>query len=291
VSELRIGPTAEIHVYVAVCLSVFTTQVSGIMANLGLSYPGIAGATGTRVDGGNRHNMACRLHEALFMCWCESRKEPRNHIHVLKMKYCMHKDELVLNVGEPLNDCSTLSSSTHAYPMVATNLGDMTDVSKKVLMWLYNDSATGSEFLANKRLLRDLCRGNSNPVTALSMLNVQSDVDHSRVMCELANMPHFRLQGVAEGIGYANALSGDTVATVMIGGLRSVMNDAFEIRAGQLIQWYFDFEAPLFCGNAQETARGDLIAVGMRIQPPMNKPSLVMIKELLLLLLLLDAEE
>ena len=241
------------------------------MANLGYSYPGIAGATGTRVDGGNRHNMACRVHEALLMSWCENKKEPRNHMHTFKMKYCMHKDELVLNVGQPLNDCSTMGNSTHAYPMVTTNLADMSETTKKVIMWLYNDSPTGSAFLRNKKLLRDVCRGSSNPILALQKLTDRNDIDHQRVLCEMANLPFFRLQGVTEGIGYASSLSGDTAATVMIGGLRTVMNGGFELRAGQLVQWYFDFEAPFFCGEAMEQSNGELIAVGMRIHEPLNQ--------------------
>lgn len=240
------------------------------MANLGYSFPGIAAATGTRVDGGNRHNMACRVHESLLMSWCENQKEPRNHMHVFKMKYCMHKDEIVLNVGQPLNDCSTVGNTTHAYPMVTTNLGDMSDVSKTVIKWLYNDSPTGSAWLQNKKLLRDVCRGSANPIAALKMLSQRNDIDHKRVMCELSNLPYFQAQGVSEGIGYACSLSGDTAATVMIGGLRTVMNGAFEMRAGQLVQWYFDFETGCFCSEASESPSGDLIAVGMRIGKPMN---------------------
>ena len=241
------------------------------MANLGYSYPGIAAATGTRVDGGNRHNMACKVHESMLMSWCENRKEPRNHMHTFKMKYCMHKDELALNVGQPLNDCSTLGTSAHAYPMVTTNLGDMTEVSRRVLLWLYNDSPTGYAFLRNKRLLRDVCRnGSANASSVLRMLTSRQDADATRVMCELSNMPYFQLQGVAEGIAYASTLSGDNVATVMIGGLRTVMNGGFECRAGQLLQWYFDFETPMFCGEAKENKKGEMLAVGMRVAGLIN---------------------
>jgi len=48
------------------------------------------------------------------------------------------------------------------------------------------------------------------------------------------------------GIAYASALSGDTVASVLIGGMCTVMNGAFECRAGQMLHWYFDFERPCF---------------------------------------------
>ena len=40
-------------------------------------------------------------------------------------------------------------------------------------------------------------------------------------------MPVFVPQGYALGIGYANHVSGDTVCTLQIGGMMTVMNGAF----------------------------------------------------------------
>ena len=48
--------------------------------------------------------------------------------------------------------------------------------------------------------------------------------------------------GFANTIGYAHANTGDTMTSVMIGGLRTVMNGDFEIFAGDLVQFYWTFE-------------------------------------------------
>jgi len=45
--------------------------------------------------------------------------------------------------------------------------------------------------------------------------------------------------GYANTLGYAHANSGDTMTSVMIGGLRTVMNGDFEIFPGDLVQFYW----------------------------------------------------
>jgi len=48
--------------------------------------------------------------------------------------------------------------------------------------------------------------------------------------------------GVASTLGYAHANSGDTMSSVMIGGLRTVQNGDFELFTGDLVQFYWTFE-------------------------------------------------
>jgi hypothetical protein len=45
--------------------------------------------------------------------------------------------------------------------------------------------------------------------------------------------------GFANTLGWAHANSGDTMTSVMIGGLRTVLNGDFEIFAGDIIQFYW----------------------------------------------------
>ena len=70
--------------------------------------------------------------------------------------------------------------------------------------------------------------------------------DKGNVAQEVKNLPYFMAQGYALGIAYVSALSGDTVGSVLIGGMCTVMNGAFDCRAGQMLQWYFDFEEDMF---------------------------------------------
>ncbi len=52
--------------------------------------------------------------------------------------------------------------------------------------------------------------------------------------------------GVSLGTAWAHPSSGDTVASVMIGGLRTVQNGAFPIHTNDLVCIYFDDERDLF---------------------------------------------
>lgn len=227
------------------------------------SYPGLAAATGTRVDSAAKHTMACKVNSDLLSCWCEEQNDARNHLHRQKMKYCMHKNELALNCGQPLNDISViLSGPARAYPSVTTNLGDMTETSKNILLWLYHTSDTGARFLHNKDQIRDICRKpHSSLVTAIRM---GMSYDTQRVHRELKDMPYFMPQGYALGMAFASALSGDTVGTVLVGGMVTVMNGAFEMRAGQMVMWYFDFEDAMFYKSSTEASQQHSYPIGCR---------------------------
>jgi hypothetical protein len=59
--------------------------------------------------------------------------------------------------------------------------------------------------------------------------------------------------GYANTLGWAHSNTGDTMTSVMIGGLRTVMNGDFEIFAGDLVQFYWCVCAPV---------RGSVLRVG-----------------------------
>jgi hypothetical protein len=64
--------------------------------------------------------------------------------------------------------------------------------------------------------------------------------------------------GFANTIGYAHPNTGDTMTSVMIGGLRTVMNGDFEIFAGDLIQFYWCFEKDDFMPDARRKPYFDI---------------------------------
>lgn len=218
-----------------------------LMANYGYnqSFPGLAGATGTRVDSAAKHIMACRVNDNLLAQWCDNQGNARNQLHIDKMKYCVHKDELVLNCGQPLHDEASILQTSTAYPSVVSTLGDMTPASKMALVQMYSDGTTGSDFMdAKKKLLQHT--KDPTKMQALLVKAKDTSANTSKVICELKNMPYFVAQGYALGLAYASSLSGDTVSSVLIGGMATVMNGAFECRSGQMLQWYFDFEVNAF---------------------------------------------
>jgi hypothetical protein len=68
---------------------------------------------------------------------------------------------------------------------------------------------------------------------------------------QIAEMPEFYFVGVSVGFAYPHPLSGDTVCTTMIGGMRTVMNGAFEVDTGDIIQWYWSAETNCFDANGK----------------------------------------
>ena len=62
----------------------------------------------------------------------------------------------------------------------------------------------------------------------------------------VSNIHDFIAVGYANTLGWAHAHSGDTMTSVMIGGLRTVMNGDFPVFTGDLIQWYWPFERECF---------------------------------------------
>ena len=64
----------------------------------------------------------------------------------------------------------------------------------------------------------------------------------NKAKLQLNTLPNMRVQGVALGTAYASPLTGDTVASVLVGGVVTVMNGAFPMHTGDQVQWYFDFE-------------------------------------------------
>lgn len=217
-------------------------------------YPGLAASTGTRVDSASKHIMACKINSDLLGMWC-SDATGREVLHSNKMRYCMHRDELVLSVGQPLNTTSVMNKQGHAYPSVITTLGDMMTGSKLLLMRLYHNSRSGKDWLQNKELLTQ--RDHTDKVAA------ECKCDGQKLWIQSRSMPFFEHQGYALGTAYASYLSGDQVASVLIGGMATVMNGHFECRAGQKLQWYFDFEANNFETNTVKI-RSVMIPAGTR---------------------------
>lgn len=204
------------------------------------SLPGLAGSTGTRVDSAAKHIMACKVDSCMLAGWCSDVQNAGNHMHIHKYKYCMTRDELALNTNMALNEESCMVKKGHAYPAVVTTLGDMSPQCVQLVTALYAGSHTGQNFLQCKDKLASIAK------------SISMEPNMAKVAQEIKNLPYFMAQGYALGVAYASALSGDTVGSVLIGGMCTVMNGAFDCRAGQMLQFYFDFEQDMFYQDTEK---------------------------------------
>jgi hypothetical protein len=205
-------------------------------------------------------------------------REDAEELQRNKYRYCIHKDELVVGIGRPWSvyslyvlillgfllylscgrDTTTVikRTSNSAYPKVISNLGALYDTpeSRNAVNMIrfmnhyarsirereniirffqkgehvdaqYRDKETGTI-----RQLPEVCQ------TFKAKPGSGGKMDTNRWMHVMTD--HFAV-GFANTVGYAHPNTGDTMTSVMIGGLRTVMNGDFEIFPGDLVQFYW----------------------------------------------------
>jgi len=205
--------------------------------------PGLGTATGTRVDSAAKHIMACKVDTRLLACWLpDESKDAVTTLHADKMKWCMHKDEVVLNTSK-----NSVDVAVKAYPMVVTTVGDMRPNVRKYIRNLYN-SRSASEFFTRQNLHESKAADDVIELKRLAECDPLTITDEqwTPIYNQISSLPDFRCQGIALGQAWASYLSGDTVASVLVGGMVTVQNGHFTMHTGDLVQWYFDFEKDLY---------------------------------------------
>ena len=209
-----------------------------LIANL-VAYqnPGIAAATSTRLDSAAKHIMACKVDSDLMMDFVSKNingpSDKRREMHINKHKYCVFKNDLVLCTNKPLfpSDNNKSGHRQNAYPAVVSTLGDVELCCKKFLAMYYSfNSATAQlDFHMTASQGTDKLKKNFQDKNGL-----------------ILNLPYFSAQGYALGTAWASDQTGDTVSSVLVGGMQTVMNGAFPCCAGEVLQWYFEFEEDMY---------------------------------------------
>lgn len=207
---------------------------------MSFGMPSIGTATGTRVDSAAKHIMACKVDSRALQAWCNDSNtvhDKENYIHTNKMKWCMHKDEIVLNTTKKKDKSD---GSAKAYPMVVTTLGEIAHETTTYIEELYAKETIVDFYLKWKQ---------PEMFSAATLQSIASSETKQHCMVvnqQIKTLPEFRCQGVALGQAWGSYLSGDTVASVLVGGMMTVLNGHFPMHTGDEVQWYFDFEQRLF---------------------------------------------
>lgn len=226
------------------------------MSTLGL-MPSLPQSTSTHLDSACKHIQQCRVsqdHMTKFQHW-RNAPDPDELIRN-KYRYCVHKDELVLGVGKCwAKDGSDKKFQNNAYPRVVSNLGGLSDqdgahdspVVKLIKVMYHNATSIPErnailEKMQNGKLEDfDMAPGDPEKYLGLSnAANRMAFVDY------IPKIHDFITVGYSNTLGWAHAHTGDTMTSVMIGGLRTVMNGDFEMFTGDLVQWYWPFERTCF---------------------------------------------
>ena len=207
--------------------------------------PSLANATGTLLDSACKHIQQCRVSYDHMLNFVENADELEKN----SMLYCVHKDEVVVGVTRPWKKCKTRQLPPSAYPRVVSNLGNLSKEEEKykvprmMIKYLFHYA---TDIIERNNIINDMC---STPPKFKVGYDVGSEENHyfydksKRAFMDLSihmsKMHDFYPVGISNTIGYAHPNSGDTMSSVMIGGLRTVMNGKWEVQAGDRIQWYF----------------------------------------------------
>jgi hypothetical protein len=211
-----------------------------------MQTPSLASATSTRVDSACKHIQQCRVSYDHMLDFVENPHELEKN----KMQYCVHKDEMVVGVARPWESERVRLLPISAYPRIVSNLGDITQpkysTPLKMIKYLchFATSLQKRQLIIRQMDTAPNTIGHFNPAqphyftdTAGARLDLRT---------HLSKMYDFYPVGIANTLGFAHPNSGDTMSSVMIGGLRTVMNGDFDVFAGDQIQWYWTFERNCF---------------------------------------------
>ena len=153
---------------------------------------------------------------------------------------------------------ATKRVGTQAYPRVISNLGALndSDETRKALMMIRFMNHYARTIHERQKIIKffndDAWVHPKRRASDGSMVSLGDDVkafapgkDLGGGKLELGTRKHLGIMydyfatGYANTLGWAHANTGDTMTSVMIGGLRTVMNGDFEIFAGDLVQFYW----------------------------------------------------
>ncbi|KAJ1463776.1 hypothetical protein T484DRAFT_1758588 [Baffinella frigidus] len=82
--------------------------------------------------------------------------------------------------------------------------------------------------------------------------------DFERGYDQIKCLPYFKTLGYSVGTAYAHERSGDTMASIMIGGINTCLNGAFPLQTGDRVMWYLTkAEAEMFMANGERINSGD----------------------------------
>jgi hypothetical protein len=231
-----------------------------------MAQSSIGNMTNTLIETGARHMQQCRTnYDVLLSLAGETEAELLNNPN----KWGMAKDELAVSCNRNIFDDAPKLATKYAYPSVITCLGSFCadDTAKKkdpalFLAAYYHFMGQYSVATISKAIFDEGRENTTFDEIEDGVGNAQS----LHVPAVAKQLRQFVPVGYSVTPACAHATTGDTVGSVQIGGLRTVMNGGFEVQTGDLIQMYLpDVESFLFNENGGRVSLGN---------PPITKAAL-----------------
>jgi hypothetical protein len=181
--------------------------------------------------------------------------ESADELEKNKMQYCIHRDEMVVGIGRPWKKSRVRTLPPSAYPRVVSNMGNLAKDEEKykiprmMMKYLFHFS---TDIIDRNNIINEM---DKNKITLGDKVKPKDAYftdplgNHMTLASFLHKMNDFYSAGISNTLGFAHPNSGDTMSSVMIGGLRTVMNGKWTVETGDKIQWYWTFEEDCFRGD------------------------------------------
>ena len=207
-----------------------------------MNGPNLATATGTRIDSAAKHQIAVRASYEHLLSWVGYEQIA---LQKEKHAFSIAKDDFTIGVSKPVrkNENGRGNHRNKAYPSVVSTLARMEQAAKNYLVCLYHNPRT---FMERDDFIRHVEKRPEAWDPTMSEIAKK----------QIAELPEMFFVGVSVGFANSHPISGDNVCTTMIGGMRTVLNGAFEVDTGDILQWYWSAETNCFDQNGK---RHDII--------------------------------
>lgn len=203
------------------------------------------------MDSASKHILPCKVHTDYLLFTIDASNDNKvRELQNSKDKYDVKQNEVVIGLGRPMYGASIQNSRRKAYPSIISTLGGMDPIARR---WLAAHNFLVQDYIdaapLKDRFLTILAGGGQDPETQELVRRCQCTVEETKakhVRSLINNHLSMYFMGIALGHAYAHPNDGDTVCSVMCGGLRTVQNGAFSINSGDLLCWYTEDELEFF---------------------------------------------
>ena len=178
------------------------------LPSVNMAHSSIGNMTNTLIETGSRHMQQCRTNYDVLAAMAGSEEQLLNGDD----PWCMGKDELAVTCNKHIDPSGVKSASKYAYPSVVTTIGATNKNEKTMLAGHYHFMGQFKGKHLKEMAFKD-----------------------GKVSANALQYREFIPVGYSVGRACAHGYKGDTVASVQIGGFRTVLNGALNVQTGDFI--------------------------------------------------------
>ena len=192
----------------------------------------LASATQSRVESASKHNVPCKMnYDYMSDVMPDDRSANVKRMTQDHMRYSLNKDDLAIGLGRPAFENQRGYAAKHsAQPSVVACFTDTSKEFQELLAAKYHSPDVYHQIKTEKEM---------SPQGKDAVKKIET------------HLTHMYCVGVSLGLACIHPSKGDTVASVMIGGLKTILNGAFPVHTNDLLMFYWPCEKDYFDASGQ----------------------------------------